>query len=114
MQEITLCPHTGNEAQASPVNAALQMCKIKVPRLTDRLMETKGGGISQESGTGEQKHFEVQREKPSNCAAATEKTFTQKGLRNLIAAPTPKADEGEQDKQVLIQDACELAATLHT
>ena len=37
------------------------------------------------------------------------------GLRNLlIAAPTLKADEGEQDEQVSIQDACELGATLHT
>ena len=43
------------------------------------------------------------------------KTFIQKDLRNpLIATPTLKADKGEQDKQVLIQDACELGATLHT
>lgn len=55
------------------------MYKINVPRLTDKLTVSEGGGINSEFGTGEQKHFDVQREKPSNCAAATEKTLYPEG-----------------------------------
>lgn len=42
----------------------------------------------------ERKPFDVQREKPSNCAASTEKIYIRKDLRSpLIATPTFVADK---------------------
>lgn len=42
----------------------------------------------------ERKPFDVQREKPSNCAASTEKIYIRKDLRSpLIATPTFVAEK---------------------
>lgn len=42
----------------------------------------------------ERKPFDVQREKPTNCAASTEKIYIRKDLRSpLIATPTFVADK---------------------
>lgn len=51
----------------------------------------------------ERKPFDVQREKPSNCAASTEKIYIRKDLRSpLIATPTFVADkDGARSVSVL-------------
>lgn len=47
-----------------------------------------------EAVQSERKPFDVQREKPSNCAASTEKIYIRKDLRSpLIATPTFVADK---------------------
>ncbi|KAF7481353.1 nuclear receptor subfamily 2 group C member 2 [Marmota monax] len=51
-------------------------------------------GMKMESVQSERKPFDVQREKPSNCAASTEKIYIRKDLRSpLIATPTFVADK---------------------
>lgn len=50
--------------------------------------------MKMESVQSERKPFDVQREKPSNCAASTEKIYIRKDLRSpLIATPTFVADK---------------------
>lgn len=58
-----------------------------------RLRKCLEMGMKMESVQSERKPFEVQREKPSNCAASTEKIYIRKDLRSpLIATPTFVAD----------------------
>ena len=76
-----------------------------------------------EGGEGYTKTLGLVNRSPLRCKGRNQaavllklrKTFSQKALRNpLTATPTLVADTGEQDKQDLIQDACELGAALHT
>nr|KAF6420911.1 nuclear receptor subfamily 2 group C member 2 [Molossus molossus] len=58
-----------------------------------RLKKCLEMGMKMESVQSERKPFDVQREKPSNCAASTEKIYIRKDLRSpLIATPTFVAD----------------------
>lgn len=59
-----------------------------------RLKKCLEMGMKMESVQSERKPFDVQREKPSNCAASTEKIYIRKDLRSpLIATPTFVADK---------------------
>ncbi|XP_012512348.1 PREDICTED: nuclear receptor subfamily 2 group C member 2 isoform X2 [Propithecus coquereli] len=59
-----------------------------------RLKKCLQMGMKMESVQSERKPFDVQREKPSNCAASTEKIYIRKDLRSpLIATPTFVADK---------------------
>ncbi|XP_028575100.2 nuclear receptor subfamily 2 group C member 2 isoform X1 [Podarcis muralis] len=59
-----------------------------------RLKKCLEMGMKMESVQSERKPFDVQREKPTNCAASTEKIYIRKDLRSpLIATPTFVADK---------------------
>ncbi|XP_030357105.1 nuclear receptor subfamily 2 group C member 2 isoform X1 [Strigops habroptila] len=59
-----------------------------------RLRKCLEMGMKMESVQSERKPFDVQREKPTNCAASTEKIYIRKDLRSpLIATPTFVADK---------------------
>ncbi|XP_060036623.1 nuclear receptor subfamily 2 group C member 2 isoform X2 [Erinaceus europaeus] len=59
-----------------------------------RLKKCLEMGMKMESVQSERKPFDVQREKPSNCAASTEKIYIRKDLRSpLIATPTFVAEK---------------------
>nr|XP_056711976.1 nuclear receptor subfamily 2 group C member 2 isoform X1 [Euleptes europaea] len=59
-----------------------------------RLKKCLEMGMKMESVQNERKPFDVQREKPTNCAASTEKIYIRKDLRSpLIATPTFVADK---------------------
>ncbi|MEE6502058.1 hypothetical protein FKM82_004402 [Ascaphus truei] len=54
-----------------------------------RLKKCLEMGMKMESVQSERKPFDIQREKPTNCAASTEKIYIRKDLRSpLIATPT--------------------------
>ncbi|XP_068109139.1 nuclear receptor subfamily 2 group C member 2 isoform X1 [Hyperolius riggenbachi] len=74
-----------------------------------RLKKCLEMGMKMESVQSERKPFDIQREKPSNCAASTEKIYIRKDLRSpLIATPTfvSEKDGGRQagllDPNVLV------------
>ncbi|XP_069499522.1 nuclear receptor subfamily 2 group C member 2 isoform X2 [Ambystoma mexicanum] len=59
-----------------------------------RLRKCLEMGMKMESVQSERKPFDVQREKPTNCAASTEKIYIRKDMRSpLIATPTFVADK---------------------
>lgn len=59
-----------------------------------RLKKCLEMGMKMESVQSERKPFDIQREKPSNCAASTEKIYIRKDLRSpLIATPTFVSDK---------------------
>ncbi|KAM4022966.1 nuclear receptor subfamily 2 group C member 2 [Anomaloglossus baeobatrachus] len=59
-----------------------------------RLKKCLEMGMKMESVQSERKPFDIQREKPSNCAASTEKIYIRKDLRSpLIATPTFVTDK---------------------
>ncbi|KAM9325437.1 nuclear receptor subfamily 2 group C member 2 [Gastrophryne carolinensis] len=59
-----------------------------------RLRKCLEMGMKMESVQSERKPFDIQREKPSNCAASTEKIYIRKDLRSpLIATPTFISDK---------------------
>ncbi|XP_069062403.1 nuclear receptor subfamily 2 group C member 2 [Pleurodeles waltl] len=59
-----------------------------------RLRKCLEMGMKMESVQSERKPFDVQREKPANCAASTEKIYIRKDMRSpLIATPTFVADK---------------------
>ncbi|KAJ7417301.1 Nuclear receptor subfamily 2 group C member 2 [Willisornis vidua] len=59
-----------------------------------RLKKCLEMGMKMESVQSERKPFDVQREKPTNCAASTEKIYIRKDLRSpLIATPTFVAEK---------------------
>ncbi|XP_023561677.1 nuclear receptor subfamily 2 group C member 2 isoform X5 [Octodon degus] len=65
-----------------------------------RLKKCLEMGMKMESVQSERKPFDVQREKPSNCAASTEKIYIRKDLRSpLIATPTFVADKDGASRQ---------------
>ncbi|XP_004870527.1 nuclear receptor subfamily 2 group C member 2 isoform X2 [Heterocephalus glaber] len=65
-----------------------------------RLKKCLEMGMKMESVQSERKPFDVQREKPSNCAASTEKIYIRKDLRSpLIATPTFVAEKDGASRQ---------------
>ncbi|XP_075039799.1 nuclear receptor subfamily 2 group C member 2 isoform X2 [Mixophyes fleayi] len=59
-----------------------------------RLKKCLEMGMKMESVQSERKPFDIQREKPTNCAASTEKIYIRKDLRSpLIATPTFVSDK---------------------
>ncbi|XP_018410728.1 PREDICTED: nuclear receptor subfamily 2 group C member 2 [Nanorana parkeri] len=59
-----------------------------------RLKKCLEMGMKMESVQSERKPFDIHREKPSNCAASTEKIYIRKDLRSpLIATPTFVSDK---------------------
>ncbi|XP_071983231.1 nuclear receptor subfamily 2 group C member 2 [Engystomops pustulosus] len=59
-----------------------------------RLKKCLDMGMKMESVQSERKPYDIQREKPSNCAASTEKIYIRKDLRSpLIATPTFVTDK---------------------
>ncbi|PIO32479.1 hypothetical protein AB205_0150740, partial [Aquarana catesbeiana] len=69
-----------------------------------RLKKCLEMGMKMESVQSERKPFDIQREKPSNCAASTEKIYIRKDLRSpLIATPTFVSDkDGGRRKPVRV------------
>uniref|UniRef100_A0A8C9US33 Nuclear receptor subfamily 2 group C member 2 n=1 Tax=Spermophilus dauricus TaxID=99837 RepID=A0A8C9US33_SPEDA len=85
----------GRQQRTEPGSRATQVCRRGSNRCQFcRLKKCLEMGMKMESVQSERKPFDVQREKPSNCAASTEKIYIRKDLRSpLIATPTFVADK---------------------